>query len=81
MIILIILLQTIETLLLGKHQMTEDINYQPQANNIEVYWNEVKVPKRMHTYILLFMRDEVYAVNIEWFRKKYGFCWKRTYSG
>lgn len=59
-----------ETLLLGKHTTDEPINYQPLANNIEVKWQEVKVPKEIAYKYPSFMRDEVYALAIEWFDNK-----------
>jgi hypothetical protein len=58
-----------ETLLLGKHQKVEPLNYQPQANNIVVKWQEIKVPKDKAYLYPSFMRDEVYAISIEPFDK------------
>lgn len=55
-----------ETLLLGKHKPSPILNYQPQANNIEVKWQEVKVPKNKAHMYPSFLRDEVYAIAIEW---------------
>lgn len=56
-----------ETLLLGKHENVDPLDYQPYANNINLYWAEGKVPKKdAHKYPSQ-MRDEVYAYAIEWF--------------
>lgn len=59
-----------EILLLGKHGSTEVLNYQPQANNIQVSWMEIRVPKSEAHKYPSFMRDEVYAIGIRWFGKK-----------
>lgn len=59
-----------EVLLLGKHLPIEPLNYQPQANNIEVEWLEIKVPKKDAHKYPAFMRDEVYAIGLEWIGKK-----------
>lgn len=59
-----------ETLLLGKHQPIEPLDYQPQANNIEVEWLEIKVPKKDAHKYPSFMRDEVYSIGIEWIGSK-----------
>jgi len=56
-----------ETLLLGKHQTVEPINYQPQANQIGIGWVERKIPKDTAYLYPNFLRDEVYALAIEWF--------------
>jgi len=58
-----------ETLLLGKHQTVEPLNYQPQANNIVVKWQEIKVPKNKAYLYPSFLRDEIYSVSIEPFDK------------
>lgn len=58
-----------ETLLLGKHASIEPLNYQPQANNITVKWQVIKVPKNKAYLYPSFLRDEVYAVSIEPFNK------------
>lgn len=58
-----------ESLLLGKHDLIEPLFYQPQANNIDVEWQEVKVRKDQAVFIPSFLRDEVYAIGIEWFDK------------
>lgn len=58
-----------ETLLLAKHQKIEPLNYQPQANNIIVKWQEIKVPKSKGYLYPSFLRDETYAVSVEIFDK------------
>lgn len=55
-----------ETLLLGKHQKIENVNYQPKANQIEVKWVERKVPSKYAHLFPTLMRDEVYDIAIEW---------------
>ena len=59
-----------EVLLLGKHKKEEPLNYQPQANNIIVKWQEIKVPKSKAYLYPSFLRDELYALSIEPFNKK-----------
>lgn len=59
-----------ETLLLGKHKVTPLLNYQPQANNIVTKWQEIKVPKNKSHMYPSFLRDEVYALAIEWISTK-----------
>jgi hypothetical protein len=55
-----------ETLLLGKHQSVEPLEYQQEANQIEVEWVAKKVPQNQtHLYPTL-MRDEVYDLSLEW---------------
>ncbi len=56
-----------ETLLLGKHETVEPINYQLQANDIQAGWVERKVPSNKAQNYPTFLRDEVYALSIEWF--------------
>lgn len=56
-----------ETLLLGKHAPVEPLNYQPQANEIGLYWTEGKVPKKNAHMFLSLLRDEVGSFAIEWF--------------
>jgi len=55
-----------ETLLVGKHQSIENVDYQPLANQIEVFWVERKVPSKYAHLFPTFMRDEVYDFAIEW---------------
>lgn len=59
-----------EILVLGKHQAEEILNYQPQANEIEIEWVELKVPKTEAHKYPSFLRDEVYTIGLEWFSKK-----------
>ena len=59
-----------ETLLLGKHKIDPLLNYQPLANEISVKWQEVKVPKNKAHMYPSFLRDEVYALAIEWISRK-----------
>ena len=56
-----------ETLLLGDSQTVEPIDYQLQATGIEVEWLEVKVPAKNANLYPSFMRDETYAISLEWF--------------
>lgn len=58
-----------ETLLLGKHKIDPLLNYQPQATNIQAKWQELKVPKEKAHMYPSFLRDEVYALAIEWISK------------
>ena len=55
-----------ETLLLGKHQSVEPLEYQLLANNIQVEWLEKKVPAVEAHLHKGFLRDETYDLSIEW---------------
>ena len=57
-----------EILLLGSSQSSNLIPYQKQANNIQIYWQEFKVPKDQAHLYPCFMRDEVYDFAIRWFK-------------
>lgn len=59
-----------ETLMLGKHQVETNLNYQPQAINILSQWLEIKVPKKDAWKYPSLMRDELYSFSIEWFTRK-----------
>lgn len=59
-----------ETLLLGGHGSNKPLNYQTKSNNITVNWQEIKVLKSKAHLYPSFMRDEVYALAIEWFDLK-----------
>jgi len=58
-----------ETLLLGKHKVTQPLNYQPQALNIVTKWEEYKVNKKDASKYPSLLRDEVYSFAIEWIDK------------
>lgn len=59
-----------EVLLLGRHKAVEPLPYQKQAINIEVKWAEFKVKgSEAHKYPSM-LRDEVYAISLEWFNLK-----------
>jgi len=59
-----------EILMLGKHQALTPLNYQPLANEIEIEWLEIKVPRNKAHLYPSFLRDEVYPIGIEWIGKK-----------
>lgn len=55
-----------ETLLRGKHQTADPLEYQLLANTIGVKWVERRVPVSKAHLFPNFMRDEVYDLAIEW---------------
>lgn len=59
-----------EILMIGGHGTQELLDYQPQALNIDTDWVEVKIPKKNAHLYPSFLRDETYALSIEWFGKK-----------
>ena len=59
-----------ETLLVGKHRILDNLDYQQYANSITTKWVEFKIPKSQSKFYPSLMRDEVYGFNIEWYGKR-----------